>query len=64
MPPCCSPLVCVPPRLLTACLPCHAPPCHSESVTLSKRLLIEGEGALGEAIIDQRTNVPMFRITR
>lgn len=34
-----------------------------ETVPLSKRLLIEGEGQLGEAVIDQRANAPMFRIT-
>ncbi len=38
-------------------------PC-SESVTLTKRVLIEGEGQLGEATIDQRANCPMFRIKR
>ncbi len=31
---------------------------------MSKRVLIEGEGALGEAVIDQRANCPTFRITR
>ncbi|KAL4421167.1 hypothetical protein ABPG77_003350 [Micractinium sp. CCAP 211/92] len=35
-----------------------------ESVTLTKRVLIEGEGQLGEATIDQRANCPMFRIKR
>lgn len=43
--------------------PTH-PPARSESVTLTKRLLIEGEGQLGEASIDQRANCPMFRIKR
>ncbi|PRW57622.1 tetratricopeptide repeat 1 [Chlorella sorokiniana] len=35
-----------------------------QCITLDKRLLIEGEGALGEASIDQRANVPTFRIQR
>jgi tetratricopeptide (TPR) repeat protein len=34
-----------------------------ESVIVNKRVLIEGEGSLGESVIDQRANVPMFRIT-
>ena len=45
-------------RCLSAPLPCR------ECIVLSKRLLIEGEGALGETIIDQRANCPTFRITR
>ena len=40
------------------------PPCCSECITLDKRLLIEGEGQLGEASIDQRANVPTFRVLR
>ena len=39
------------------------PPC-SQCITLDKRLLIEGEGGLGESSIDQRANVPTFRIVR
>ncbi|KAL4457278.1 hypothetical protein ABPG75_012143 [Micractinium tetrahymenae] len=35
-----------------------------ESATLTRRVLIEGEGQLGEASIDQRANCPMFRIKR
>lgn len=37
---------------------------RSECITLDKRLLIEGEGQLGEASIDQRANVPTFRVLR
>ncbi|PSC73819.1 Small glutamine-rich tetratricopeptide [Micractinium conductrix] len=35
-----------------------------QAITLNKRVMIEGEGALGEATIDQRANVPTFRIVR
>eukprot|EP00887_Chlorella_sp_A99_P007902 scaffold12.g7902.t1 len=35
-----------------------------ECITLKKRVLIEGEGALGETVIDQRANCPTFRIVR
>lgn len=31
---------------------------------MNKRLLIKGEGALGEARIDHRSNAPAFRISR
>lgn len=48
---------------------CHMPIaafafCCSHCITLDKRLLIEGEGGLGESSIDQRANVPTFRIVR
>ena len=33
-----------------------------ECVTIDKRVLIEGQGSLGETVIDQRANVPTFRI--
>lgn len=48
---------------LTSDVP-FALPTNSESITITKRLLIEGEGALGEAVIDQRANCPTFRIAR
>ena len=35
-----------------------------ESVDIDKRLLIRGEGRLGETQIDQRANSPTFRIQR
>jgi hypothetical protein len=35
-----------------------------EAVAVGRRVLIQGEGALGEASIDQRANCPTFRITR
>ena len=35
-----------------------------EAIDVKKRLLIEGEGSLGETVIDQRANVPTFRISR
>lgn len=35
-----------------------------QAIDLTKRLLIEGEGSLGETVIDQRANCPTFRITR
>ncbi|GAB4818117.1 hypothetical protein N2152v2_005163 [Parachlorella kessleri] len=35
-----------------------------EAVTITKRVLIMGEGQLGETVIDQRANSPTFRITR
>ena len=38
--------------------------CCSECITLSKRLLVEGEGQLRETVIDQRANCPTFRIVR
>lgn len=31
---------------------------------MDKRVLIFGEGALGQTVIDQRANSPTFRITR
>jgi Right handed beta helix region len=35
-----------------------------QSININKRILIEGEGDLGETVIDQRANCPTFRITR
>ena len=35
-----------------------------ESITVKKRILICGEGTLGETVIDQRANCPTFRIKR
>ncbi|RMZ53297.1 hypothetical protein APUTEX25_004785 [Auxenochlorella protothecoides] len=35
-----------------------------EAVTVSKRLLIQGQGRLGDAVIDQRANSPTFRLGR
>lgn len=35
-----------------------------ECLTVNKRILIEGEGGFGETIIDQRANVPTFKIVR
>ena len=35
-----------------------------QSVNINKRVLIEGQGELGETVIDQRANCPTFRITR
>lgn len=35
-----------------------------ETVSIKKRILIEGEGYLGETVIDQRANVPTFKIER
>jgi hypothetical protein len=35
-----------------------------QSITINKRILIEGQGTLGEMVIDQRANCPTFRITR
>lgn len=35
-----------------------------ETVCIKKRVLIEGEGRLGEVVIDQRANNPTFRIER
>ena len=35
-----------------------------EAINIEKRLLIVGEGGLGEASIDQRANCPTFRIGR
>ena len=35
-----------------------------ETIVVTKRVLIEGEGALGEAVIDMRANVPTFKIGR
>ena len=35
-----------------------------EAVNITKRVLIEGEGSLGETVIDQRANVPTFRISK
>ena len=52
------------PALPRPALPCPALPCCSECVTVAKRLLIEGEGVLGDAVLDQRANVPAFRIVR
>ena len=46
------------PNLLELVHPCR------QAITLNKRVMIEGEGALGEATIDQRANVPTFRIVR
>ena len=31
---------------------------------MEKRLLIEGQGSLGEARLDQRANSPAFRLRR
>ena len=39
-------------------------PLRSHSILLDKRLLIEGEGRLEEATIDQRANVPTFKLLR
>ena len=38
--------------------------CGSESIDITKRLLIRGEGELGETRLDQRANSPAFRISR
>lgn len=35
-----------------------------QSVNINKRVLIQGQGDLGETVIDQRANCPTFRITR
>ncbi len=35
-----------------------------ETVCIKKRVLIEGEGQLGETVIDQRANSPTFKIER
>ena len=35
-----------------------------QSIDINKRLLVQGEGALGETVIDQRANCPTFKITR
>ena len=35
-----------------------------ETVKITKRILIEGEGQLGETVVDQRANVPTFKIER
>jgi tetratricopeptide (TPR) repeat protein len=35
-----------------------------ETVCIRKRILIEGDGSLGETVIDQRANVPTFKIER
>lgn len=35
-----------------------------ETVCVKKRILIEGEGQLGETVIDQRANSPTFKIER
>ena len=35
-----------------------------ESVDVEKRVLIQGQGALGEARLDQRANSPAFRLRR
>ena len=35
-----------------------------EAVVINKRLLIYGEGRLGETVIDQRANAPTFTVTR
>jgi len=35
-----------------------------ETLLIKKRILIEGEGMLGDTVIDQRANVPMFKIER
>ena len=39
-------------------------PIHREAMNVDKRLLIRGEGLLGETKIDQRANAPTFRIRR
>ncbi len=38
--------------------------CGSQSVDVDKRILIHGEGRLGEASLDQRANSPAFRLRR
>ena len=35
-----------------------------ETIAVTKRVLIEGEGVLGETVIDMRANVPTFKVTR
>lgn len=35
-----------------------------ETIVVTKRVLIEGEGSLGETVIDMRANVPTFKILR
>jgi hypothetical protein len=56
-------LKCLTPLERLSC--CHSRPRRRrETVTLSKRLLIEGEGQPGETFIDQRANNPTFRILR
>lgn len=35
-----------------------------ETISIKKRILIEGEGQLGETVIDQRANTPTFKIER
>ena len=35
-----------------------------ETIVVGKRVLIEGEGRLGETVIDMRANVPTFKVTR
>jgi tetratricopeptide (TPR) repeat protein len=35
-----------------------------ETLSIKKRILIEGEGMLGDTVLDQRANVPMFKIER
>ena len=37
---------------------------HREASVVDKRVLIQGEGQLGEVVIDQRSNTPTFRIQR
>ena len=37
---------------------------HSQSIDVDKRILIHGEGRLGEASLDQRANSPAFRVRR
>jgi tetratricopeptide (TPR) repeat protein len=35
-----------------------------ETLTINKRILIQGQGSLGETVIDQRANNPTFRLLR
>ena len=35
-----------------------------ETIVVTKRVLIEGEGTLGETVIDMRANVPTFKVVR
>lgn len=35
-----------------------------DTLTINKRILIQGQGSLGETVIDQRANNPTFRLTR
>ena len=37
---------------------------YREAMNIDKRILIRGEGLLGESKIDQRANAPTFRIRR